>query len=198
MKTFVRILAVFICLSVAVASFASCHGRGGQIEEFKIDAEFNENEKVEISFWAKNDTNNVQKEIYNRAVEEFAKLYPNVTVNIKFYTDYGTIYNDVITNISTKTTPNVCISYPDHIATYMMGNNIMVSMDDLMRDSRYGFGGNLLKFEGKKSRFVAITLPSNLSSLFALMMPSSARRFNSVLASLLAISENLSSSLNFA
>ena len=26
-------------------------------------------------------------------------------------------YNDVITNISTGTTPNVCITYPDHIAT---------------------------------------------------------------------------------
>ena len=148
MKISAKILSFIICIAVIISAFAGCHGRKQPIDEFKIDAEFNENESIEISFWAKNDTNNVQKAIYNQAVEEFTKLYPNVKINIKFYTDYGTIYNDVITNISTNTTPNVCISYPDHIATYMMGSNIMVSLDDLMLDSRYGFEGSDLKFEG--------------------------------------------------
>ena len=40
---------------------------------------------------------------------------------MRLYTDYGEIYNDVITNIATDTTPNVCITYPDHIATYLTG-----------------------------------------------------------------------------
>ena len=44
-------------------------------------------------------------------------------MNLNLYTDYGKIYNDVITNISTNTTPNVCITYPDHIATYLTGQN---------------------------------------------------------------------------
>ena len=150
MNAFKRIisLSVIICLCVASLALVSCHGRGPAKEEFKIDEEFNYDEKVEITFWAKNDSNNIQKGIYNKAAEDFCKLYPNITVNIKFYTDYGTIYNDVITNIQTDTTPNVCISYPDHIATYMTGENIMVAMDDLMRDSRYGFGGSELKFDG--------------------------------------------------
>ena len=150
MNAFKRIisLSVIICLCVASLALVSCHGRGPAKEEFKIDEEFNCDEKVEITFWAKNDSNNIQKGIYNKAAEDFCKLYPNITVNIKFYTDYGTIYNDVITNIQTDTTPNVCISYPDHIATYMTGENIMVAMDDLMRDSRYGFGGSELKFDG--------------------------------------------------
>ena len=141
-------LLLVVCICISSISLVACHGGVQQQQEFKIDEEFDYENKVEITFWAKNDSNNIQKEIYTKAAEDFQKLYPNITVNIKFYTDYGMIYNDVITNISTNTTPNVCISYPDHIATYMTGNNIMVPLDDLMRDSRYGLGGSELKFEG--------------------------------------------------
>ncbi len=150
MSAFKRICAIVTVIAICFGSLSlvACHGGKRPQEEFKIDEEFDYNSPVEITFWAKNDSNNIQKDIYNKAVQDFCKLYPNISVKIKFYTDYGTIYNDVITNISTNTTPNICISYPDHIATYMSGNNIMVSLDDLMRDSRYGLGGSELKFDG--------------------------------------------------
>ncbi len=151
MKYLKRILSVVLCLTLVAGvctALSSCHGGGRPQEEFRIDEEFNYDENIEITFWAKNDSNNVQKGIYSKAAEDFQKLYPNVKVNIKFYTDYGKIYEDVITNIQTNTTPNVCISYPDHIATYMMGENVVVSLDDLVRDVRYGLGGSELKFDG--------------------------------------------------
>ncbi|MCQ2592319.1 MAG: hypothetical protein MJ188_06000 [Treponema sp.] len=66
---------------------------------------------------------------------------------MKIYTDYNRIYNDVITNISTFTTPNICITYPDHIATYNTGVNVVVPMDELIGDSRYGLGGSELPFD---------------------------------------------------
>ena len=68
-----------------------------------------------LTFWAKNDTNKAQTQIYENAIEAFEELYPNITVNLRLYTDYGKIYNDVITNIATNTTPNVCITYPDRL-----------------------------------------------------------------------------------
>ncbi len=151
MNSLKKTMSVILCLVMVMGvctSLSSCHGGGNLQEEFRIDEEFNYDENIEITFWAKNDSNNVQKGIYSKAAEDFQKLYPNIKVNIKFYTDYGKIYEDVITNIQTNTTPNVCISYPDHIATYMQGSNIVVSLDDLMRDVRYGFGGSELKFEG--------------------------------------------------
>lgn len=152
MKNIRRIMAFVLCVAVCfgVASLTACHGRVQPQEEFQIDEEFDEAQQIEITFWAKNDSNNTQIKIYKDAIAEFQKLYPNIKVNLVTYTDYAAIYNDVITNISTKTTPNVCISYPDHIATYMTGKNVMVRLDDLMRDSRYGFGGKDLKFEGVK------------------------------------------------
>ncbi len=131
-------------------ALSSCHGGGIPQEEFRIDEEFNYDEEVEITFWAKNDNNANQVAIYKKAIEDFEKLYPNIKVNFKPYSDYTLIYQDVVTNISTGTTPNICISYPDHIATYMQGRNVMVRLDDLMRDVRYGLGGSEIKFESVK------------------------------------------------
>ncbi len=92
---------------------------------------FDASRTYEITFWAKNDTNKTQTDIYKQAIADFQELYPNITVNLRLYTDYGDIYNDVITNISTGTTPNVCITYPDHIATYLTGDNVVVPLDEL-------------------------------------------------------------------
>ena len=114
---------------------------------FEVPDEFDTSKKYEISFWAKNDNNNNQRDIYQKAVADFEALYPNIKVNLKPYTDYGNIYQDVITNIATNTTPDVCITYPDHIATYLNGDNIVVPLDQLMVDEKYGFGGSEVKFD---------------------------------------------------
>ena len=123
-----------------------CHGSRG-LPEFAVPEAFDTGRKYEISFWAKNDTNKTQTKIYEKAIADFQALYPNITVNMRLYTDYGKIYNDVITNISTKTTPNVCITYPDHIATYMTGQDVVVPLDALVKDGRYGLGGSELAYD---------------------------------------------------
>ena len=140
-------IALAMVLLLIVPMLAACHGKVDR-SAFVISERFDESKPVEIIFWAKNDTNKTQAEIYRKAIEDFEALYPNITVTIRPYTDYNQIYNDVITNISTDTTPNVCITYPDHIATYMTGSNVVVPLDDLMDDPLYGLGGKELKFEG--------------------------------------------------
>ena len=130
----------------AAVLLTGCHGARAT-SEFDVPESLDENKKIELTFWAKNDTNVNQTRIYNKAIADFEKLYPNITVNVRFYTDYGKIYNDVITNISTGTTPNVCITYPDHIATYLTGDNTVLPLDDLFEDERYGLGGSEIKFD---------------------------------------------------
>ena len=112
-----------------------------------IPEEFDLSKHYEITFWAKNDTNKTQTAIYEQAISDFEALYPNITVNLRLYTDYGKIYNDVITNILTNTTPNVCITYPDHIATYLTGANVVVPLEDLFADKNYGLGGSQVRFD---------------------------------------------------
>ena len=147
-----RIIALILAVAFAVfllMTLSSCHGKQG-IAEFVMPEELDTSRKMEITFWAKNDTNKSQVNVYNKAKDEFEALYPNIKVNIRLYTDYAKIYNDVITNISTGTTPNVCISYPDHIATYITGSNTVVPLDSLFTNEKYGLGGSALKFDAPK------------------------------------------------
>ena len=141
-RTLLSILAAGSCLTLS-----GCHGSRG-MEAFEIPEVFDTSREMEITFWAKNDTNKTQTDIYEQAIADFEALYPNVTVNLRLYTDYGRIYNDVITNIATNTTPNVCITYPDHIATYLTGVNQVVPLEELFVDEKYGLGGTELRFEG--------------------------------------------------
>ena len=140
----ISLAAAGVCMTMLLGG---CHGSSGRAG-FEMPESFDENTVYEIDFWAKNDTNKTQVEIYQKCVEDFEALYPNIHVNLKLYTDYSAIYNDVITNIATDTTPNVCITYPDHIATYMTGDGKIVMLDDIINDPRYGLGGSELKFDG--------------------------------------------------
>lgn len=139
--------ALKVCMSALLAlTLCGCHGSKGASAFVKPET-FDESKQYEITFWAKNDTNKTQTDIYEKAISDFEQLYPNITVNLRLYTDYGKIYNDVITNISTGTTPDICITYPDHIATYLTGENVVVPLDDLMADEQYGLGGSALRFD---------------------------------------------------
>lgn len=131
---------------LGVLLLTGCHGSRG-MAEFTVPEGFDTWRNYEITFWAKNDTNKTQTDIYRQAIADFQELYPNITVNLRLYTDYGKIYNDVITNIATNTTPNVCITYPDHIATYLTGTNIVVPLDALLEDGKYGLGGSEVRFD---------------------------------------------------
>ncbi len=138
-----KIIAVLVLLALVLSG---CHGKIS-MPAFQIPEEFDTTRDYEITFWAKNDTNVTQTRIYEKAIADFEALYPNIKVNLRLYTDYGRIYNDVITNLATNTTPNVCITYPDHIATYLTGGNTVVTLDELLTDSRYGLGGSEVAFD---------------------------------------------------
>ena len=146
MKKPLKVTLLLANLLLCLVLLSGCHGSKG-MEAFEVPDEFDTARNHEITFWAKNDTNLTQVAIYEQAIEGFEKLYPNVKVDLRLYTDYGRIYNDVITNISTNTTPNVCITYPDHIATYLTGTNSVVPLEILFVDPDYGLGGKKILFD---------------------------------------------------
>ena len=141
---------LILCLLLTGCHGTLAEGTGGAAENFTAPEEFDGNKPYTVTFWAKNDTNKAQTAVYEQAIRDFEGLYPNITVNMRLYTDYTRIYNDVITNISTNTTPNVCITYPDHIATYLTGEKTVVGLDSLLTDPRFGLGGEKLRYEGPK------------------------------------------------
>lgn len=157
MKTAKRALALLLC-ALCLLSLTACHGTlrsreegaaalGADAPRYELPEALDETKSYEISFWAKSDNNKVQTAIYEQAIRDFEALYPHIHVRLKQYFDYGRIYQDVITNIATGTTPNVCITYPDHIATYLTGQDTVVPLDLMIADERYGLGGSALRFD---------------------------------------------------
>jgi len=142
-----KLLSLICLLALTLSLFSGCHGAPERLA-YVTPESFDTSRNYEITFWAKNDTNLTQTNIYKKAIEDFQALYPNITVKLQLYTDYSRIYNDVITNIATNTTPNICITYPDHIATYLSGENTVVPLDDLMVHPKYGLGGSEVLFDG--------------------------------------------------
>lgn len=146
MKKAISVILSFIFILSCMFVLSSCHGKKKTVA-FDVPATFDESKTYEITFWAKNDSNVTQRKIYEKAIVDFQAIYPNIKVTMKSYNDYSRIYNDVITNIPTQTTPNVCITYPDNVATYITGENVVVPLESLINDSKYGLGGSEVKFE---------------------------------------------------
>ncbi|MBQ0101167.1 MAG: ABC transporter substrate-binding protein, partial [Firmicutes bacterium] len=146
MKITFRIAALLLALLFVLPLAVSAHG-SKEKKSFIVPETFDTTKEYTLTFWAKNDSNVVQKKVYNDAIAAFEELYPNVHIEMRSFTDYNLIYNDVITNIATDTTPNICISYPDHVATYITGQNIVVPLDDLINDVKYGLGGTDVRFD---------------------------------------------------
>ncbi len=94
-----RVISLMLLSTLVLSLFLTgCHGSKG-MDAFTVPETFDSERDYEINFWAKNDTNMTQVEIYKQAIQDFEALYPNIHVNLRLYTDYGRIYNDVITNI---------------------------------------------------------------------------------------------------
>ncbi len=149
MKKSIKVVILAIFILVFATMLVSCHGTS-ELKEFEIPEVFDDSLEYEISFWVKIDNNTNQLNVYLRAVSEFEKLYPNINVKVRQFFNYEDIYQTVLTNIQTKTPPNVCITYPDHIATYNTGVNLVVELDELMADEKYGLGGSKVRFDTVK------------------------------------------------
>ncbi len=142
-----KMLAVGLCICACLLPcLVGCHSVK-QPSAFELPKTFDTDREFELTFWAKNDTNITQQNIYKKAIADFRELYPNIHITLKPYTDYSRIYSDVITNIQTGTTPNICITYPDHVATYNSGGEQVVNLDNLLTDKTYGLGGKAIGFK---------------------------------------------------
>ena len=62
-----KIIAL-LCLASLLLSLTGCH-KAKQLEPFDIPGEFDTSKTYEITFWAKNENNVNQQNVYKRGVE---------------------------------------------------------------------------------------------------------------------------------
>ena len=67
-----RTACVILMLIVLAGGLTGCHGVNEK-SPFVVPETFDESKTYEISFWAKNDTNKTQTEIYEKAISDFEK-----------------------------------------------------------------------------------------------------------------------------
>ena len=67
-----KVISMLLLAAMMLCLFTGCHGSKEQ-KVFEIPEEFDTSRNYEISFWAKNDTNMTQVEIYKKAIEELER-----------------------------------------------------------------------------------------------------------------------------
>ena len=72
-----KLLSVISSLCLVISLFSGCHGARERIAYVTPEA-FDTSRNYEITFWAKNDTNLTQTNIYRKAIEDFQTIYPNI------------------------------------------------------------------------------------------------------------------------
>ena len=73
-----------LLIGACLFALTGCHGSKA-LPEFAVPESFDTSKTYEITFWAKNDTNKNQTDVYKKAIADFEKLYPNITINMKLY-----------------------------------------------------------------------------------------------------------------
>ena len=74
-----KLLALLLALALTL-SFTGCHGTLSSGENptasssYPVPDEFDTSRRYEVTFWAKNDTNKRQTDIYKQAIADFQEL----------------------------------------------------------------------------------------------------------------------------
>ena len=127
-RLFCLALALLLCLSLF-----GCHGQREQAAFTVPSAEGSLEESYEITFWAKNDTNMRQTDIYRRAIEEFQDLYPNITVTHQLL-DYSNGDAQVNTAMEGGTVGDIIMEGPERLVSNWGANGKMVDLSDMWTD----------------------------------------------------------------
>ena len=68
-----KLISFMLLLALVVTVFSGCHG-AAEKKVFEIPESFDTSRNYEITFWAKNDSNMTQVDIYKQAIADFEAL----------------------------------------------------------------------------------------------------------------------------
>ncbi|MBR3714906.1 MAG: extracellular solute-binding protein [Clostridia bacterium] len=123
--SFLLILAV--CLNIVV--LASC-GNKNLIADFEIpEGGFDTEKEITIKFYHTMGAN--LREVLERYIVEFNKLYPNIKIEHQQVGSYDDVRDQIKTEITVGNQPHIAYCYPDHVALYNLAKAV-VSLDSLI------------------------------------------------------------------
>ncbi len=131
MKKRILALCMLAVMLFGMLSMAGCQGGANTAEPNFVVPEsgFDINEPVTITFSHTMGAN--LQGVLNTYIEEFNKLYPNITVEHLNAGGWSDINGTINTEIAGGTQPNIAYVYPDHVAMYNIAKAV-VTLDNLI------------------------------------------------------------------
>lgn len=109
----------------------------------------NTDTRTVITFWTRSGT----ASYYDNLVAAFESAYPDIRVDVEDNGDYADLHQNIMMGISQGNVPEIAITYPDYVATYLASApQYVVDMTTFMEDSEIGFGQNdpVVEWDGEE------------------------------------------------
>lgn len=117
-----------LLMLVSVAALSSC-GNKKAIPNFDIPEGGYDGSEVTITFYHTMGSN--LSDVLNLYIEEFNKLYPNIHIQHEQVGSYDDVRDQIGTELSTHSEPNIAYCYPDHVAMYNL-TGAVATLDNLI------------------------------------------------------------------
>ncbi len=122
------LLLAAMCLNLF--SMASCGSAKQSAGDFAIpEGGFDTTKEVTITFYHTMGSN--LRDVLDRYIVEFNKLYPNITIVHEQVGGYDDVRDQIKTQITVGNQPNIAYCYPDHVALYNMARAV-TTLDSLI------------------------------------------------------------------
>jgi len=129
MKKLITSILLVATLCMSVFSFAGC-GKNGSVADFTFpEGGFDTSKDVEITFYHTMGSN--LRDVLDRYIIEFNKIYPNIKINHEQVGGYDDVRDQIKTEITVGSQPNIAYVYPDHVALYNMAGAVQ-TLDSLI------------------------------------------------------------------
>lgn len=124
-------------VATAVIGLASCGSSTVRTPDFsKITVD--SSTSCTVTFW--HTMGQASQTLLDTMIEKFNESYPNITITHAAQGGYSDILSKISKAIPAKTTPTMAYCYPDHVATYGEGTNVL---------KLNGYDGSLMSTEAE-------------------------------------------------
>ncbi|MBO5657802.1 MAG: extracellular solute-binding protein [Agathobacter sp.] len=128
-----RILSLLLVLAMAITMLAGCGGNNGGSSKptanFDVPEGGYDGSPVTITFYHTMGAN--LRGVLELYIEEFNKLYPNITIVHEQVGSYDDVRDQISTQITVGNQPNIAYCYPDHVALYNISKAV-ANLDNLI------------------------------------------------------------------
>ena len=138
-KIVALILAVVMIMSMALLT--GCDqgknpsgnpGTPGNTGNFEVPEAGYDGSEVTITFYHTMGSN--LSDVLNLYIEEFNKMYPNITIQHEQVGGYDDVRDQISTQLTVNNQPNIAYCYPDHVALYNLTGKV-VTLDSLINST---------------------------------------------------------------